>query len=70
MFQSSGYLAPSPFAESKDTTTILAELAINETREDQETMVDAFLTVYLCPQNFKLNNWKAVEIPIVYKLSE
>ena len=70
MFHSDGYLAPSPFVESKDTATVLAELAINAIREDQETTVDTLPTVYPCPQNFELNNWKAVEIPIIYKLSE
>ena len=70
MFQSSGYLAPNPFAKSKDAVTILVELAINATREDQETIVDAPPAVYPCPPNFELNNWKAVEISIVYKQSE
>ena len=69
MFQSSGYLAPSPFVESKDTTTVFAELAINTTGEDQKT-TNAPPTIYPCPLNFELNNWKAVEIPIVYRLLE
>ena len=54
MFHSDGYLAPSPFVESKDTATVLAELAINAIREDQETTVDAPLTIYPCPPNFEL----------------
>ena len=68
MFQSSGYLTLSPFAESRDGITVFAELAINATRENQETTMDAPPTVYPCSPNFELNNWKAVEIPIVYKL--
>ena len=69
MFQSSGYLAPSPFVENRDTIIVFAELAINATREDQ-VATDVPPTVYSCTPNFELNNWKAVEIPIVYKLSE
>ena len=69
MFQSNGYLAPSPFTESKDTVAVFAKLAIDAIREDQETN-DVPPAVYPCPPNIELNNWKAVEIPIVYKLSE
>ena len=69
MFQSSGYLTPSPFTESRDIVVVFAELTIDVIREDQETN-DIPIAVYLCPPNFELNNWKAVEIPTVYKLSE
>ena len=55
MFQSSGYLTPSPFAKSRDTATVFSELDINATGKDQET-TDAPPTVYPCLQNFELNN--------------
>ena len=67
MFQSNGYLTLNPFTESRDTVTIFAKLAINAIGENQKAN-DVPPTVYLCPPNFELNNWKAVEIPIVYKL--
>ena len=70
MFQSSGYITPSPFVEIRDVATVFAELAINATREDQETTVDAPPAIYPCPLNVELNNWKTVEILIVYKLLE
>ena len=69
MFQSSGYLTPIPFIKSINMATIFAELAINAIEKNQETN-DVPPTVYPCPPNFELNNWKAVEILIVYKLSE
>ena len=69
MFQSSGYLGPSPFAKSKDAIIVFAELTINTTGEVQET-IDGPLAVHTCLPNFELNNWKFVEILIVYKLSK
>ena len=54
MFQLSDYLAPKPFAKNKDTATVFAELAINATREDQKTTVDAPLAIYPCLLNFEL----------------
>ena len=69
MFQSNGYLAPSPFTRSKDTVAVFAKLAIDAIGEDQETN-DVPAAVYPYPPDFELDNWKALEIPIVYKLSE
>ena len=55
MFQSSGYLTPSPFTKCRDTIAIFAELAIDAIGEDQETNY-APPIVYPCPPNFELNN--------------
>ena len=68
MFQSSGYFAPSPFTESRDTVAVFAELTIDAIGKDVDT-IDVPPTVYPCPSNFDLNNWKAIEILIVYKIS-
>ena len=45
-------------------------LTINVITKDEEEVRNACPIVYLCPPDFKLDNWSVVEIPIAHKLTK
>ena len=69
-FKSRGYINSSSSREEEDIVTPLLALTINVITEEEETIENAYPTMYPCPPDFELNNWSIVKISIVYKLSE
>ena len=70
IFRSGGYINTTLFGEEKGVVVPFRTLTINVITEDEEEVRNACPVVYLCPPDFKLDNWSFVEIPIAHKLTK
>ena len=69
-FRSRGYINTTPFGKEKGVVVLFRAFTINVLTKDEEEVRNACPVVYLCPSNFKLDNWSIVEIPIAHKLTK
>ena len=69
-FRSEGYINTTPSGEEEGVVMPFRALTINVITKDGEEVENACPVVYLCPPDFKLDNWSIVEIPIAYKLTK
>ena len=69
-FKSGGYINTIPLEEEKGVVMPFRALTINVITEDEKEVRNAYSVVYLCPPDFKLDNWSIVEIPIAHKLTK
>ena len=70
IFRSGGYINTTPSREEEGVVVPFHALTINVLTKDEEEVRNACLVVYLCPPDFKLDNWSIVEIHIAHKLTK
>ena len=69
-FRSGGHINPSLSMEYRVAVVAFFALANNAIEENKEIAEDVYSIVHPCLSDFELNNWNAVEIPVIYKSSE